>query len=320
MVRRGRSDKGFTLVEMVLSLAVLLLICSAGFMSMSQLEKSYLSSTTLGTMYSTVRNAAGLITQEVGQAGAVCGAFQTAGTGVPVACSGTTVSAAVATGATTVTLASTTGLYAGEKLTFDPDSALGEVVTVGTASGTTVTLPTGKSFSYAHSSGVPVGVAGLSWRGILVPESTSTTLKLFGDINGDGTLYYVEYNCDFTNGVLTRSSTPITASAKNTADTLIDNLIFIAPTGYTGSSYCFTYVTPTAVRPDSNGTTYRVATQVGLLISVQSPNIDPQTKKRWQFTKAFLDLSPRNVVAAYDLASNSVYSALQPLPASSWFP
>src|SRR5438552_2570598 len=188
MLTRRLSDKGFTLIEMVLSLAILLLIATVGFMSMNQLQKSYVSSTTLGSMYSTVRNAAELVTQEVGQAGAVCGSFQTAGTGVPVACSGTTVSAAVATGATTVTLNSATGLYAGEKLTFEPDTAIGEVVTAGAVSGTTVTLPTGKSFSYAHSSGVPVSVAGLSWRGVLVPESTSTTLKLFGDINGDGTL------------------------------------------------------------------------------------------------------------------------------------
>src|SRR5439155_1815215 len=118
----------------------------------------------------------------------------------------------------------------------------------------------------------------------------------------DGTLYYVEYNCDFTAAVLTRSSTPISALAKNTPEVLVDHVIFVAPTGYAGSNYCFSYVTPTTVGPDANGTTYRVATQIGLLISVESPNVDRQTNKRWQLTKSFLNLSPRNVVAAYDLA------------------
>lgn len=323
---RGCAERGFSLLELMVSMALLAVVAAGGFLVLNQSQKVSVSSSELSTEYASVRNAAELIAQEVGQAGAICGS--TAEANPPCSAAGAnamTLSATVTGGtSTTATLSCggnsncTQGLYVGEKLTIDPNQMAEEIVQIGAISGNTITLtstPSQQQFGSNHSAGALVLARGVGWQGVIDPAAGTTysnTLKLWGDINGDGNLYYVEYNCDFTANQLTRSITPISNSTKNAADVLIDNLIFIAPSGYTGSSYCFVMNGPTAIVKGS--TTYYFATQAGLLISVQSPYPDPQTKQPLQLTKSFLNLSPRNVVAAYDLAGNNVWGPLQPTP------
>jgi len=44
--------------------------------------------------------------------------------------------------------------------------------------------------------------------------STGNVLKIFGDVNGDGRMVYVEYRCDTAAGNLYRQSVAFDAAAK----------------------------------------------------------------------------------------------------------
>lgn len=339
---RLRDDGGFSLVELLISLAVLLTVSAAAFLLLNQNQKVYLSTSNNATMYTTVRSAAELISQEIGQAGSLCG-LATSATG----CGTTTVHTAVSSG-TILSLDPQTALFLfpGEKLTLDPNSQSKEVVQIAVSANAvnlatgTITLQSTTPVTKTHSVGAYVTARGAFPQGVLSPGypnvvatptplqgSQPTKLMMYGDINGDGTLVYVEYNCSFLNvnsgtGLLTRSITvldsTITPIVKKAPDVLIDNLIWIAPTGYDitkpgNAIYCFSY--PALItQKASDGITYNATTQVQLLISVQSANLDPQTHQRGQLTKSFLQLSPRNVVAAVDLLNNNVTEALQPTP------
>ncbi len=340
-------ERGFSLLELMVSLAILLVISSAAFLALNQNQKVFVTNSTSGTMYATVRSAAELIAQEIGQAGTLCGI---ASTSSGPACVNAYLSGV--SSATSITISSNQSfyLYPGEKLTIDPNSINREVVQISTVSCylcTTAAVGLQTALKKTHSSGTPPSAApvtaqGVIWNGVVVPsvdpntflryptasptEIVSNKLGLLGDINGDGTLMYVEYTCDFNSSQLTRSistvsvtSASFTKSTQN--DVLVDNLQFIAPSAYTNSfKYCFSFPLPTSVdvtNPnDSSVKTYPITPQVSLLISVQSPNVDPQTGHQLKFTKSFLNLSPRNSVAALDDGSNNVWETLQELPPS----
>jgi hypothetical protein len=55
-------------------------------------------------------------------------------------------------------------------------------------------------------------------------DTPATTLRFFGDIYGDGNLYYVEYVCDNQNGQITRSMTPFNQVNKEPAVPLITGI------------------------------------------------------------------------------------------------
>src|SRR5262249_26282550 len=98
---------------------------------------------------------------------------------------------------------STSGMFVGEKLTIDagcydtstPCTSRQEVVTITSIPSTTRFLAT---FANNHASGASVQALGGFYAGI-VPKSvtngsTDDKMNLFGDINGDGTLVYIEYS------------------------------------------------------------------------------------------------------------------------------
>jgi prepilin-type N-terminal cleavage/methylation domain-containing protein len=326
-----RDDRGFSLLELMIALFVVLIMGSGAFLALNQNQKVYVSRSNNSTMYTAVRSAAELITQEIGQAGSVCGSDST--------CFSTKLTSAVSSG-TSLNVANTAGLFQGEKLTLDPNNVNDEVVQISSInSSTSITLLAATPVTNSHVAGAYVVVQGVFWQGVMSTGqpsagqgSTATKLKMYGDINGDGNLVYVEYNCSFSGGnngtgSLTRSVTPIAVSTAanpnpptttitlpTTPDVLIDNLVWNAPNGYTGNPYCFIY--NTVSYPASDGNTYYTTTQIQLLISVKSPNPDPQTHQYAQLTKSFLQLSPRNVVAAHDMLSNDVTATLQPTPPS----
>jgi hypothetical protein len=70
---------------------------------------------------------------------------------------------------------------------------------------------------------------------------------------------------------------------------------------------CFTYSTATAA-----GFTF--ATNVGLTLTTQTSDPDPQTGSYDTMTKSFLNLSPRNVVAGLALAQAGLTAPLEPTP------
>ena len=307
--REAKRERGFSLVELLVAMTILLVVSSvvtSGIMQMSKTQRTIVNRT---QMHTDVRSATELLQQEIGQSGAI-----TLPPGVAP-----TLTAAVAVGATTATLSTVSGMFVGEKLLIgkgDNADDLDQAETVGIASisGTTVTFSS--TFVDKHASGAPVRVVGVFGTGIVPPGaangSTGSVLKLYGDVNGDGNMVYVEYTCDTstTPGFLYRSMSSITAGSKAANVTLLDNVLVNPPASVGGANPpCFVYQTGTA-----NGNTY--VTDVAVTLTVQTQFRDPVTQQFQTETKALLNISPRNLVDGYYLDSMGQPNRLQPMPAS----
>jgi prepilin-type N-terminal cleavage/methylation domain-containing protein len=289
---------GFTLLEMLVSLAVLSVIMGGVVTAISTAEQTYARTGTKTDMYENVRGVAELMAQEIGQAGLV---------NLPP----TTINAATIVGATTATLSATTSLYVGERIQIDggPEE---ETVVISAITSPSITFS--PALAQIHSVGDPIAAIGSFPSGIVsttaTDPSSATTLNLFGDINGDGTLVYVRYVCTVGTtaapGTLTRSVTTITPGVNTIAasQTLLNTVI--GPAGG-----CFQYVQ----QPESStGTAYTFVTSVGFTVSVQATVPDPQTGQYATMTKSFLNLSPRNVAAGYEQSAAKVALRLQAAP------
>jgi prepilin-type N-terminal cleavage/methylation domain-containing protein len=297
--------RGFSLLELLVSVLILSVIMGGVISALSNSQQTF-ARTELGSdMYENVRSVAELMAQEIGQAGLLS---------LPT----TTLSSAV-TGSATAQAASvsqTASIYVGEQLLIDAGTTNEELVAITAIGSGTVT----GIFTKSHASGAPVTVLGAMPSGIVPPGatdgSTSNTepgvsvLNLVGDINGDGTLVYVRYTCNtsVTPGTLSRSVTTITPGNNtiSSAQTLLSTLI---PNPGSPGTPCFQY-TPYSVGTPAN--TY--VTNVGLTISVQSLSPDPQTHTYLTMTKSFLDLSPRNVLSAFELGNAGLTQRLQVAP------
>src|SRR5262249_14602838 len=71
----------------------------------------------------------------------------------------------------------------------------------------------------------------------LGPGASTTTnqIKFFGDINSDGTLYYVEYTYNSATNELLRSITPLNGNAKVAATAIAENVTSFNVTLYSDS-------------------------------------------------------------------------------------
>ena len=186
-------------------------------------------------MHAGVRSATELLQQEVGQAGRV----------TPLT-SGLTLGAAVGTGAQTVAVTSpagtdpVAGMFPTELVTVGYDTTQETVaLTAIDTANKTITA----NFVNAHAAGVPVMAAGGFSSGIVpttvAAGSTGFVLKMFGDINSDGTPLYIEYTCDTANGLLYRNAMSWTVGAKPMLDpsmVLLRNV-----TANPANAACFTY-------------------------------------------------------------------------------
>ncbi len=311
---RVESERGFSLPELLVATAVILIISSAvtsGLLTMSNSQK------TIGNrvdMHAGIRSATELLQQEVGQAGRV------ALPGIA------TLGAAVATGSQTVginqkvgavTSASVAGIFVGEQLIIDAGDNQRETVTV-TAVNTAANQITA-TFGYAHAAGVPVTVSGGFASGIVPPQpgfpngSTGNVLKLYGDINGDGNMVYVEYTCDpLPNGTgnFYRNVMADDAGAKP-AVTISQALLTGIQTNPNNTA-CFTYM-PNPL-PTVGANTYVL--DVAITLTVQTQAKDPITHQFQMETKALLNVSPRNVFDVWQLASMGIPDRIQPMPST----
>ena len=281
--------RGFSLLELLVSMAILLVVAGGIFSTLNYYQKSYDSTMLKADMHAGVRGAAELMAQEIGQAGTV-------------PASSTTLSGNVTASslAQTVNIGSSANIFVGENLQIDAGTANETVAVTAVGSGPASIRGV---FSKNHRLGAIVAARGVFPEGILTGTSTATTLQLFGDINADGTLVYVEYTCDPTNAhTLTRSITPISAASKSAPVVLVQGLV-ANPAGKS----CFTYSTATAA-----GFTF--ATNVGLTLTTQTSDPDPQTGSYDTMTKSFLNLSPRNVVAGLALAQAGLTAPLESTP------
>lgn len=289
-------DAGFSLPELLVSVVVLSVVIGVATQLLIQSVNGQRTTWNRTQMHSSVRGAIELLQQEVGQAGLVS-------LPGPV-----TLSGAVATGVQTIAVSSTAGMFLGEQLLIDTGASQ-ETVTI-TAINTASNLITG-SFAQVHAAGAPVAVIGGFAHGIVPPSmadgSSGTVLKLFGDVNSNGQMVYVEYTCDTVNRRLSRNMVAWNAASKpalTPAMLLLSNVV-----ANPGGSPCFSYQTEVVA-----GDTY--VTAVAITLSVQTQIIDPVTRQFQVETKTLLNVSPRNVFHTWQMASMQETNRIQPMPAT----
>jgi prepilin-type N-terminal cleavage/methylation domain-containing protein len=329
-------NAGFSLVELMIAMAVMLLISGAAVTAMLKMSTTQATIWNRTQMHSGIRGATEVLQQEVGQAGrAILASYSTSCINNPyVPC----LTAAVTNNASAqaVGVSSICGMFVGEQLTIDQGSTAQETVTItlinGAASDPTYTqCPTASTisagtitgiFSDDHAQYASIQALGGFYAGIvpntLTNGSTISVLKLFGDINGDGNMVYVEYSISpscicsntctpsSTTGSLYRNSMAWNAASKTSATA--SQILLGNVTANPGGSACFSY-TPQTV----NGNTYIV--DVAVTLTVQTQQVDPVTKAFQTETKALLNVSPRNVFNTWELASAGYSERVQPTPA-----
>ena len=333
---RMHSEAGFSLAELLVATGLLLIvsaIVTSALLQMTQTQSTVWNRT---EMHSGIRGATELLQQEVGQAGRVslsATVSTTAAVAAAVSCdpgnpaTNAVTVAVVSKNADGNTVTSVNGInpLRGMFATAGPPAAYMLMTTMdGNASesiklaavdvsGSTITA----CFTNAHLAGTVLTSLGGFANGVIPNSgvangSTASVLKLFGDVNGDGNMVYVEYTCDTTGHNLYRNVMPFDtlAAAKpagNTADKVLLSNVMPNP----GGTPCFTYQTTTMT---IQGTPFTFVLDVAITLTVQSEQIDPVTKTYQTETKALLNVSPRNVFNAWSLASIGYTDRIQSTP------
>jgi prepilin-type N-terminal cleavage/methylation domain-containing protein len=338
--RRAKGQKGFSLLELLVAVAILVIVAGAVMSGMIRTTRSEATVMNRTQMHAGVRNATELMEQEIGQAGKL----PTTSTNPLTIQFAAAVPASQGGTSATGTVSSTSGLFVGEQLTVDPNSPSAnttneETVTISAIDLVAKTVTA--TFYNSHAAGTPIPalVMGGFVSGIIPPNtssmlvlranetagrtlassqaSSSTTLKLFGDIDASGNMYYVVYQCSpntsGTGKLVRYASTDLLSAATAPGTVLLDNLFDTQD----GTS-CFTYQTkdvPVTTRAGQIAETFVV--NVAVTLSFQTQNKDSQTGSYQWETKALLNISPRNVFDAWELASSPVgYTRAQPMPAN----
>jgi hypothetical protein len=156
-----------------------------------------------------------------------------------------------------------------------------------------------------------------STPGTYANGSDQNHLKLFGDINGDGNIVYVEYYCD--NGDsgtagshnLYRNVMAFDAVNKPPVD---DSMILLSnvysnPNDAGGARPCFKYQWNTV-----NGQQYVL--DVAVTLTVQTQQRDAITRQYQTETKALLNVSPRNIFNVWTMVGYGESNRVQPTPPS----
>jgi len=308
---------GFSLLELLIALAVLVIVAGIVTSGMVQMMNAQGTINNRTEMHSSVRSATELLQQEIGQAGRVT---------LPPTNPNPTLTTAVAvpagspswTGA--VGVSSTTGMFTGEQVVVDAGTTFvgtqpfpnQETVTISalTPNGFTAT------FTNNHAVGAPLAVLGAFNAGIVPQASTPFAngsdglhLKLFGDINGDGSIVIINYDCspnDAGTGTLTRSVTDWNSAVQGPTITLLGNL-----KKNPNNAACFLYQQQTVTI--NNAPTVFV-TDVSVTLTAQTQQKDPVTHNYQWETQALLNVSPRNIFDIWERASQGVYQRVQPVP------
>jgi prepilin-type N-terminal cleavage/methylation domain-containing protein len=338
-----KSESGFSLLELMVAMTIMLVISGAAVTALLKMSTTQATIWNRTQMHSGIRGATEVLQQEVGQAGrvALISGSSTCLNNTAVPC----LNAPIATGsstAQTVNVTSICGMFIGENLTVDEGTSKETVaitqINGATSDPTSTQCPTGSTvttgsitgvFTNAHSQYATLQALGGFTAGIVPTTttngSTAAVLKLFGDINADGSMVYVEYSISpacictgtcspsSTTGNLYRNSMSWNLASKTPAaasQILLSNI-----TQNPNGTACFTYQPQTTTTPYTvNGNTY--VTDVAVTLTVQTQLLDPVTNTYQTETKALLNVSPRNVFNTWELASFGYTSRVQPTPAS----
>jgi len=322
---KRKRQNGFTLIEMMVALMVFLAASSIVMYGTVQMLNTQGTVANRTAMHSSVRSATELLQQEIGQAGKI----SLPAAALPVTLTGPI---AASTTAQAAPISSIANMFPNMLLDIDAGPNF-EVVTVTTVSPGSVTAV----FSKPHGSGsIPVQVSGSFGTGIVPPAaglncattgytpypgpgtgSDCNTLKLYGDINGDGNIVYVEYSCDTSTnpGFLYRnqvSNAVVLGTTKPPVDSSMYLLNNIEPNP--NGTGCFSYQVQNAT--SITGTPMPFVTDVAVTLTVQTQLKDPQTHQYQQETKALLNITPRNVFYVWEATSLGEVPRNQPMPAN----
>jgi prepilin-type N-terminal cleavage/methylation domain-containing protein len=348
---RRSSQSGFTLLELMVSVTLLVILSGAILGGLGNVQKSYRGDEIRAALNQQVRATMEIVSQEVGQAGlppsGISGNTVYSATGAAGAL--TTLSAAVAAAAATGTVASAALLQNGMLVVVDT-GANAELLQITNVSGTTITVATVDNtagFQKAHASGVSLYPQGVYPNGIsfISPPTVAGTssfsyqsLIMFGDITGTGMLSVIQYRCPIANAALTPGST--VAQSANLATYMDSNSVQWGPLtrteyDYNGSAWTTstanmldlvrvaTTTYPTAAdgcRFDNNVFTpptvaWYMTTSVNVTIIAESIRPDPTTGNPEVVSKSFMNIQPRNILNAYNMyLYNSANTASLPNP------
>jgi len=313
--KNREAQAGFSLVELLISLAVFLVISAMVMSFMINMTMTQGTIANRAEMHSTIRSATEILQQEISQAGRI--SFPTGNT---------TLSAAITANATTeqtVTVGNTAGMFGS---TTAPKILLvvGSGATEETVAARVVSYGSGGSiaaiFTKNHASGDAVLPAGSFINGIL-SYTNGNTLMMFGDIHDTGSMVFVRYDCQPNaagDGKLYRREMPWDASTTNVntnypAEILLTNLKTNPVDSTTGTAVpCFTFQTKDISWTALDGVTVKSATaatsnpavlNVAVTLTGRTEFKDPKTNQYQFQTKALLTVSPRNVFQAWDMAT-----------------
>lgn len=302
-----RNSRGFTLLEMLIGMAIFLIISGAVLTGMSGLQANYRKTEIRTTMQQRMRAAMELMAQEIGQAGLQASTIEgdnlvtTAGAPYLITTAVTT------TGSQTATLSTLSGVYVGQWLQVDGGSNQDAIqVTAKNTSNNQITA----IFGATHAANTPAYPMGVFPHGVVAEQTTTNKLSIFGDINGSGNgLWAVEYTCPTTfPGSLMRTEWNLLSTTQPppaTSYPLIDNVV--------ACSFGWNTSPDTVTIPDgvsTNTVTYKMITQVGFTITVQeNPTISGSTQTI-SITKSYSNIQPRNIIAADNIYQAACATAL----------
>jgi type II secretory pathway pseudopilin PulG len=340
-MRRGSPEAGFSLVELLVATCVFLVITGIVASALRQITNSQATIWNRTQMHSGLRGATELLQQEIGQAGRV----STPGpivTNAPIvgmitlsaglqfcdpANPGTNAQTVPLTAASAAGLAgfyTTSGtLPASYALITTMDADRRETTPIWSFNKNSNPPTVTACFNKDHLPNTTFMTIGGFANGIVPPAgvlngSTGYALKMYGDINGDGNLVYVEYNCDpygahkLYRRTMAFDTAPAAKPAISDALVLLSNVM-----ENPGNAPCFTYQTTNAVNPIVvQGTPLVFVLDVAITLTVKTQQIDPITKDYQRETKALLNVSPRNMFNTWALASIGYTDHIQSTPAT----
>jgi prepilin-type N-terminal cleavage/methylation domain-containing protein len=355
-----KQQAGFTLLEMMIALIVLLAVSGIVMSGMVQMMKTQGTIANRTELHTSVRSATELLQQEIGQAGKI--SLPTPPAGLVWAMT----TPVVVPFDTPVTMPAVTFNVLSSASAAVPNAPVlfeGEWITVDTGLNketVQLTCLAGKgncpftsntwqaTFYYTHTPtalpgvlGVPISVPGAFSTGVVPPApgvlaapptgyagypngSTGTVLKLYGDVNGDGNMIYVEYTCDWQNTlgngpILYRNQVDFDAPAKPALTPSMALLTNLDPKGNPKDQNgnvvpCFTYQVLTKDKINAVANDMVFVTDVAVTLTVDTQNIDAVTHAVQVETKALLNISPRNVYDAYEFSQYDYMNRIQITP------
>jgi prepilin-type N-terminal cleavage/methylation domain-containing protein len=361
-----KQQAGFTLLEMMISLVVLLAVSGIVMSGMVQMMKTQGTIANRTELHTSVRSATELLQQEIGQAGKISLPTPPAGLvwamltpvvvpfDAPVTPPGGVTFNVVSSASATVP--NVPVLFEGEWITVDTGlnkETVQLTCTAGKGNCPFTSNTWQATFYYSHTPtallgvlGVPISVPGAFSTGVVPPAagvltnppagyvgypdtvptegSTGTVLKLYGDINGDGNMIYVEYTCDWQNKlgngpILYRNQMDFDALAKPALTPSMALLTNLDPQGNPNDQSgnpvpCFTYQVHTKDGVNAAKNDMVFVTDVAVTLTVDTQNIDAVTHKVQVETKALLNVSPRNVYDAYEFSQWDYLNRIQITP------